>query len=85
MFWERDFVQWNPGAGSSAAYLIGGRGTNKPALRMANFRKARGVYVLFDDHRSYYVSLAPGAGGLAERLKQHTSDVHRKRWTRFEQ
>ncbi len=83
MFWERDGVDWNPGSGSAAWRLLGRRGVNRPGLRVADFRRARGVYILFDHHGAHYVGLARGAGGLGERLKQHLSDTHADKWQRF--
>lgn len=82
-FWDRDGVDWNPGSGPNAWRLLGRLGANRPGLRIADFRPARGVYLLFDNHGAHYVGLARGAGGLGARLKQHLTDEHHDRWQRF--
>lgn len=83
MFWQRHEVDWQPGSGPSAWRLLGRHGQHKPKLRLTDFRKARGVYILFDDFGAYYTGLAKGAGGLGERLKIHTADKHKNQWDRF--
>jgi hypothetical protein len=83
MFWMRDEVDWTPGSGPDAWELLGRHGERQPKLRMVDFRRARGVYVLFDDFGAYYAGLARGGGGLGERLKTHTRDKHRDGWDRF--
>jgi hypothetical protein len=82
MFWLRDEVEWSPGSGPNAWHLLGRNGERKPKLRVVDFRRARGVYILFDDFGAQYVGLARGSGGLGERLKSH--DVaNDKTWDRF--
>lgn len=83
MFWMRDEVDWTPGSGPDAWELLGRCGKQRPRLRMVDFRRARGVYVLFDDFGPYYVGLARGNGGIGERLKTHTRDRHKDSWDRF--
>ena len=56
MFWDRDGVDWNPGSGPNAWRLLGRLGANRPGLRIADFRPARGVYLLFDNHGAHYVA-----------------------------
>lgn len=79
VFWEAHLIDWN-------AYrwrLLGRQGMNTQTLKVADFRKARGVYVLYSDTGIYYVGLASGANGIGGRLKDHLTDVHSERWTRF--
>ncbi len=83
LFWERDGVDWSPGSGRAAWQMLGRKGTYRRALRVVDFRRARGVYVLFNHHGAYYAGLAQGSAGLGGRLKQHLSDEHRDKWQRF--
>lgn len=83
MFWSRHLVNWQPGSGSVPWQLLGSLGVNAPGFQVADFRRARGVYVLFDDFGAYYTGLAMGSGGLGSRLKQHLTDGHAGRWDRF--
>ncbi|MGQ0467697.1 MAG: GIY-YIG nuclease family protein [Sporichthyaceae bacterium] len=83
MFWSREEVDWNPGSGPNAWQLLGSVGKQKPKLRVADFRRARGVYILFDHFGAHYVGLARGSGGIGERLKAHTADRHAASWERF--
>lgn len=86
MFWSADDVDWSKGINGKAWQLLGRHKANKPALRVADFRFAQGVYVLFDHHRAYYVGLAVGNendGRLGARLKAHLSDEHAGLWQRF--
>lgn len=82
MFWERDAVQWYPGSGRQWQ-MLGRKGSYRPGLRVVDFRRARGVYVLFHRHGAYYAGLAQGSAGLGGRLKQHLSDEHQDKWQRF--
>lgn len=81
MFWERAQVNWYPGSGPAAWQLLGRVSKNKPKVRVCDFRKAQGFYVLFDDFRANYIGLARGAQGIGSRLRMH----HRIRgnWSRF--
>lgn len=82
MFWQRDEVNWSPGAGNAGAYrLLGRRNQNLPALQLCDFRTQAGIYVLYDDYGPYYVGLAKTA--IGNRLRDHTKDDHRDRWDRF--
>jgi hypothetical protein len=81
MFWERAEVNWYPGAGPAAWQLLGRVNRNTPQVRVCDFRKAQGFYVLFDDFRANYVGLARGAQGVGSRLRMH--DARRPNWSRF--
>ena len=81
MFWEREHVNWTPGQSPLRWQLLGRRFQNAPALRICDFRRAKGFYVLFDEFRATYVGLARGSGGIGARLKAHNK--HKGEWTRF--
>lgn len=83
MFWDREGVIWKPGSGDTWQ-LLGHRNTNYPAARVCDFRTAKGVYILYDDHGPTYAGIARGQGGLGGRLRTHSAKPPRKRdWTRF--
>ena len=81
LFWREDCVYW--GAGSKAGHLNGvraGAKTSKPV----NFRKQRGIYVLYSDYKIIYIGQAgTGNASLFGRLKRHTRDDLAERWNRF--
>lgn len=79
MFWERDLVDWD----ARPWQLLGRRGLNSGTLRMADFRRARGVYILYNDLNVYYVGLASSRNGIGGRLRDHLKDEHGSGWTRF--
>ncbi len=82
-FWQRDEVDWNPGSGKRNAFrLLGRRGMNKKTLRLADFRRQRGIYILYGDHGPHYVGLAK-KGSIGSRLKDHLTDGHKNKWNRF--
>jgi hypothetical protein len=81
MFWDRAEVNWWPGSGPSAWQLLGRVNKNKPTVRVCDFRKAQGFYVLFDDFRANYVGLARGNYGIGARLRTHAAT--RDDWNRF--
>ena len=81
MFWERKAVYWTPGQTPKRWQLLGHRNTNKPALRVCDFRQAKGFYVLFDEFRATYVGLARGVDGIGGRLKDHNKN--KDHWNRF--
>ncbi len=83
MFWNADEVSWSPGSGPSAWQLLGRQYRNAGSIRLCDFRRARGVYILFDDFGPVYVGLARGRGGLGGRLKDHRSDHLGGTWSRF--
>src|SRR6476659_4998696 len=83
LFWRRDEVTWHPGAGKKKAFrLLGRRGTNRPGLRLSDFRDQQGIYVLYGNYGPHYVGLTRKRG-LGQRLKDHTGDEHWDRWDRF--
>lgn len=83
MFWDRYGVDWNPGSGQTWQ-LLGRRNNNAPALRVCDFRVAKGVYILYNDYGPTYAGIARGTGGLGARLRTHHSSPPRKRdWSRF--
>jgi hypothetical protein len=91
LFWERKHVDWNPGPGR-AWQMLGAVGKNRGTLRVCDFRKARGIYLLFNDYGATYVGLARGAQGFGQRLQTHTLPPARqpkelrhapKDWSRF--
>lgn len=82
MFWSRDEVFWRPGQGPNKWQLLGRKNKNHGALRVCDFRQAKGFYLLFDDYGASYVGLARGAQGIGQRLKAHTADEGKK-WSRF--
>jgi hypothetical protein len=80
LFWDRYLVDWQPGSGPAAWQLLGKRHKRQPALRVCDFRKAHGVYILYDD----YTGLARGGGGLGARLRRHhIRPPHEVEWVRF--
>lgn len=79
MFWSRESVAWDSPRGWQ---LLGCRGKLRPSLRVCDFRRAAGFYVLWDDFRATYVGLARGNDGIGARLRMHDSDPD-KRWSRF--
>ena len=83
LFWRSDEVDWNPGKGARGAFrLLGRRGANHPGLRLADFRHQQGIYILYNNHGSYYVGLTKKQG-LGKRLKDHITDGYSKQWDRF--
>lgn len=83
LFWRADEINWAPGSGRKGEFcLLGRKGANRPNLRVADFRKQRGVYILYGNYGPYYVGLTRKKG-LGNRLKDHLSDDHRKKWDRF--
>lgn len=82
MLWDRDAVNWNPGSGPQAWQMLGYVNKIHPALRVCDFRRARGFYILFDEFRATYAGLARGKGGIGARLREH-HNRNEKRWSRF--
>ena len=83
LFWRRDEINWSPGAGNGGQFrLLGRMNKNQPALRVADFRDQRGIYILYDDWGARYVGLARRQG-LGDRLKDHLVDKHGDDWDRF--
>lgn len=83
LFWDREEVDWRPGAGDTWQ-LLGRRNRNAPALRVCDFRSAKGVYILYGNYGPTYAGIARGQGGLGARLRTHDNRPPRGReWTRF--
>ncbi len=78
-FWDRDQVDW----AARSWRLLGRRGINRGTIRLADFRRARGVYVLYNEVGVYYVGLASSNQGIGGRLKDHLADEHGAGWSRF--
>lgn len=76
-FWDPEKVNW------SKARILGRQGLQRRTIRVVDFGAARGVYVLYDELGVYYAGLCRGKNGLGGRLKDHLSDHHAGRWTRF--
>lgn len=71
LFWERKHVDWKPGPGH-AWQMLGAIGQRRGTLRVCDFRRARGIYILFNDYGATYVGLARGSQGFGQRLQTHT-------------
>ncbi|MEY2450878.1 MAG: hypothetical protein QOD92_452 [Acidimicrobiaceae bacterium] len=83
LFWAADEIIWTPGAGNKNVYRILGRhGLFRPKLQICDFRRQRGIYVLYDDYGPYYVGLARDQD-IGNRLRHHTRDFHMGKWDRF--
>lgn len=79
LFWDRDKVDF----AANGWRLLGRQGLNTGTLRITDFRRARGVYVLYNDVGVYYVGLAAKSKGIGGRIKDHLKDEHQSGWTRF--
>jgi hypothetical protein len=79
LFWRRDEVVWDPGIGKPFR-LLGRIGAYTGTIRITDFRKQHGIYILYGNHGSYYVGLAKNLGN---RLRDHTYDHHYEQWDRF--
>jgi len=83
VFWHRDWVDWNPGQGGSYR-LLGRVGSNRPGLKIADFRLQLGIYVLHGNYGAYYVGLTEDHNrGFGGRLHDHTTDKHKDSWDKF--
>lgn len=83
MFWDREEVEWAPGAGNAGQFRLLGRvGKIRPKLQLCDFRTQRGIYVLYDDHGARYVGLARSQD-IGNRLRDHTRDHLSDSWDRF--
>lgn len=82
MFWKREEVNWKRGSGPISWEMLGYRGFRRPGVRVCDFRKAAGFYILWNDYRATYVGLARGEGGIGARLRAHNDD-RSKDWSRF--
>ena len=83
LFWRSDEVNWNPGKGIRRQFrLLGRQGKNRPGLRLADFRRQQGIYILYGNFGPRYVGLTKKQG-LGKRLMDHRSDEHAGQWDRF--
>lgn len=83
LFWRADEIDWFPGKGIKNEFRLLGRiGKNRPALRVADFRRQQGIYILFDEYGPAYVGLAKG-DRLGARLRDHHNDHLKGKWDRF--
>ena len=82
LFWEREAIDWDAPRGQTFQ-LLGYRNKLLPKLQVCDFRRARGVYLLFNEYGPTYVGQARGAtDGFGYRLKAHDRDGF-KDWNRF--
>ncbi len=82
LFWRADDLDWKPGRGNQFR-LMGRRGKNRGALRLADFTEQSGLYILYGDYGPYYVGLVR-AERLGRRLRSHhETDHHSGNWDRF--
>lgn len=80
-FWNRDEVDWNPR--HEGRRLLGYRRSSDVEI---NFRRQTGIYVLMTDARKIVYVGQVGSGERAKlygRLRSHTANRLRERWTRF--
>jgi hypothetical protein len=83
LFWRADEIEWFPGKGVKNEFRLLGRiGKNRPSIRIADFRRQQGIYILFDEYGPAYVGLAKG-DRLGARLRDHLSDHLEGKWDRF--
>lgn len=83
LFWRADEIEWFPGQGNRKEFRLLGRvGKNRPGIRVADFRRQQGIYILFDEYGPAYVGLAKGER-LGARLRDHHGDHLANRWDRF--
>jgi hypothetical protein len=83
LFWRRDEVTWQPGQGNRDTFrLLGRLGQNRGSLRVCNFRKQQGIYILYDEYGPCYTGLTR-AQGLGKRLRDHIEDDLGDCWDRF--
>lgn len=84
LYWDRNLVHW--GKSNNSGTLLGQKKGSKQEKDKVDFRDQRGIYALYDVNLNpVYVGQAGGKNqaNLFSRLKQHTSDHLRNRWTYF--
>ena len=84
-FWSREDVEWHPGHGGRRE-LLGYR--KRPKFVKVDFRQQIGIYVLFTASREVVYVGQVGSGksekaNLYGRLRRHTINRLRGRWTHF--
>lgn len=77
IFWNREYVNW-----SATPFQLLGKDSTKSS-HFIDFRKMRGIYMLYDFREVVYVGQAMGNNSIANRLKEHIYDRHASRWNRF--
>lgn len=83
LFWSRDEIEWEPGKGNKDTFRLLGRiGAQRDTITIADFRRQRGIYILYDQYGPSYVGLTKQRG-LGQRLKEHTTDHLKSGWDRF--
>ena len=83
LFWKLNEINWKPGSGARGEFrLLGRQGFNKGSLKLADFRRQNGIYILYGNYGAHYVGLTR-AQGFGKRLKDHLSDGHANEWDRF--
>lgn len=83
LFWRSSEIDWHPGQGAKDAFRLLGRvGAQRGTIRIADFRRQQGIYILYDDYGPCYVGLTKKQG-LGKRLKDHLSDHLEGKWDRF--
>jgi hypothetical protein len=51
LFWDAEEINWTPRAGQGGRFQILGRiGEHRPGLQVCDFRRQRGLYVLYDNY-----------------------------------
>lgn len=83
LHWRSDQVNWGkPGVGNRGT-LMGAERRSRNAPQV-NFRKQRGIYVLYAEYEVVYIGQT-GAGNdrLFNRLKMHRINHLSERWNRF--
>ncbi len=81
-FWRRDGVKFGKPGEGNAGSLVGFFGSLRNPARV-EFEDQIGVYVLYTDDREVIYVGQPGSGSkrLLSRLRTHTRDHLRDRWT----
>ena len=83
LFWRADEIEWSPGKGVRQEFRLLGRiGERRGTLRVADFRRQQGIYILYDEYGPAYVGLARG-DRLGARLLEHRRDHLAGKWDRF--
>jgi len=83
LFWQESEIHWEPGRGNRDSFRLLGRiGSQRGTLRVADFRKQQGIYILYNDYGPNYVGLTRQRG-LGQRIKDHRTDRHAGLWSRF--
>ncbi|MEL7429948.1 MAG: GIY-YIG nuclease family protein [Pseudomonadota bacterium] len=83
-YWSRNLVNWGARGRNNNGDLLG-YVTKERVPRVTDFRDQIGIYVLFDEHREvvYLGQTGNGNRRLFLRLRDHTRDHLRDRWTNF--